>query len=51
MDFGVKTDASARVLVDGKALENLYAAGDIVAKGCKEANVTKLIEDYARRDK
>ena len=51
MGFGVKTDASAHVFVGGKALENLYASGDIVAKGCKEANVTKLIEDYARRDK
>ena len=50
MGFGVKTDSSARVYVGGKVLENLFATGDIVAKGCKEANVTKLIEDYAGRE-
>ena len=51
MGFGVKTDSSARVFVGGKALANLYAAGDIVAKDCKQVNVNKLIEDYAGRDK
>ena len=31
LEFGVETDAKGRVLVDGKALENVYAVGEVLA--------------------
>jgi anaerobic glycerol-3-phosphate dehydrogenase len=47
LDFGVKTDAQGRVLIGGKSIVNLYATGDILAKGATEADVVKIAEEYA----
>ncbi len=41
MAYGVLTDDSARVMKGGKAVANLYAAGDIVADGCVSLSTDK----------
>lgn len=49
MDFGVRTDNDGHVLISGKAVVNLYAAGDILAAGSEELDIDSFIEDYEHR--
>ena len=42
MDFGVKTDASGRVLFGGVPAENLWAVGRIIASGFAGADISKI---------
>ena len=42
MDFGVKTDASGRVLFGGELAENLWAVGRIIARGFAGADISKI---------
>lgn len=47
LGFGVKTDAQGRVLIGGKTMKNLYATGDILAKGAQAASIEAIASEYA----
>jgi anaerobic glycerol-3-phosphate dehydrogenase len=49
MDFGVRTDKAGHVLVSGRPVMNLYAAGEILAAGSKEFDTDSFIEEYEHR--
>ncbi len=49
MDFGVRTDEAGHVLVSGRPVMNLYAAGEILAAGSKEFDTDSFIEEYEHR--
>lgn len=42
MYFGVRTDASGRVLFDGEPAENLWAVGRIIARGFSGVDISKI---------
>ena len=50
MDFGVRTDDAGHVLVSGRPVMNLYAAGEILAAGSKEFDTDSFIEEYEHRN-
>ncbi len=47
LGFGVKTDAQGRVLIGGKSIKNLYATGDILARGAQAASIEAIASEYA----
>ena len=47
LGFGVKTDAQGRVLIGGQSIKNLYATGDILAKGAQAASIEAIASEYA----